>query len=95
MSLLRLVSLGLLAKLGPLHGHHLRREAEAGHLESWSGVSAGALYRELPCLAADGLIELLHSEQVGRRPARAVFRGHCCIERELAWNRWGSCLGRE
>jgi hypothetical protein len=21
--------------------------------------------------------------------------GHCCIERELAWNRWGSCLGRE
>jgi len=22
-------------------------------------------------------------------------KGHCCIERELAWNRWGSCLGRE
>jgi hypothetical protein len=23
------------------------------------------------------------------------MRGHCCIERGLAWNRWGSCLGRE
>jgi acetolactate synthase I/II/III large subunit len=34
-----------------------------------------------------------------RGPGVAVLTagpgGHCCIERELAWNRWGSCLGRE
>jgi len=29
------------------------------------------------------------------RTARSGDVGwHCCIERELAWNRWGSCLGR-
>ena len=74
MSLSRLVALGLLAEHGPMHGHRLRREAEARHVESWGGVSTGALYRELHQLKADGLIELLRSEQVGRRPARTVYR---------------------
>lgn len=74
MNLSRLVALGLLAEHGPMHGHQLRREAEARHVESWGGVSTGALYRELHQLEADGLIELLRSEQVGRRPARTVYR---------------------
>jgi DNA-binding PadR family transcriptional regulator len=74
MSLSRMVVLGLLAESGPMHGHQLRRQADSMHVESWGGVSPGALYRELHQLAAEGLIELLRSEQVGRRPPRTVYR---------------------
>ncbi len=74
MSVSRLVTLGLLDEHGPLHGHQLRRQAEAKHVESWGGVSPGALYRELHQLEAEGLIEVLRSEQVGRRPPRTVYR---------------------
>ena len=74
MSLSRLVVLGLLAERGPMHGHQLRRQADAMHVESWGRVSPGALYRELHQLEAEGLIELLRSEQVGRRPPRTVYR---------------------
>jgi DNA-binding FrmR family transcriptional regulator len=31
----------------------------------------------------------------GRECRDVVTQRHCCIERELAWDRWGSCLGRE
>ena len=74
MSLSRLVVLGLLAEHGPMHGHQLRRQADAMHVECWGGVSPGALYRELHQLEAEGLIELLRSEQIGRRPPRTVYR---------------------
>jgi DNA-binding PadR family transcriptional regulator len=73
MSLSRLVVLGLLAEYGPLHGHQLRLAAEARHVESWGGVGPGALYRELHQLEAEDLIELVRSEQVGKRPPRAVY----------------------
>lgn len=74
MSLSRLVVLGLLAEHGPLHGHQLRRAAEARHVDSWGGVGPGALYRELHQLEAEELIELVRNEQVGKRPPRAVYR---------------------
>ncbi len=74
MSLSRLVVLGLLAEHGPLHGHQLRLAAEARNVESWGGVGPGALYRELHQLEAEALIELVRSEQVGKRPARTVYR---------------------
>jgi DNA-binding PadR family transcriptional regulator len=74
MSLSRLVVLGLLAEHGPLHGHQLRLAAEARNVESWGGVGPGALYRELHQLEAEELIELVRSEQVGKRPPRAVYR---------------------
>ena len=74
MNLSRMVVLGLLAESGPMHGHQLRRQADSMHVESWGEVSPGALYRELHQLEAEGLIELLRSEQVGRRPPRTVYR---------------------
>jgi hypothetical protein len=42
----------------------------------------------------DAAVQLLAVEDIKRLKAR-YFRWHCCIERELAWDRWGSCLGRE
>jgi DNA-binding PadR family transcriptional regulator len=74
VSLSRLVVLGLLAEHGPMHGHQLRRRADAMHVECWGGVSPGALYRELHQLEAEELIELLRNEQIGRRPPRTVYR---------------------
>ena len=44
------------------------------HVESWGGLSPGALYRELHQLEAEELIEFVRSEQIGSRPPRAVYR---------------------
>ena len=73
MNLTRLMALGMLAEHGPMHGHQIRRRAEATNVDEWGGVSVGALYRELRHMEAEGLIEALRTEQVGRRPARTVY----------------------
>jgi DNA-binding PadR family transcriptional regulator len=77
MSLSRMVVLGLLAEGGPMYGHQLRRQADSMHVESWGGVSPGALNRELHQLEAEGLIE--RSEQIGR--VRRSTRNHSPQER--------------
>ena len=79
MSLSRMVVLGLLAEGGPMYGHQLRRQADSMHVESWGGVSPGALNRELHQLEAEGLIELVRSEQIGR--VRRSTRNHSPQER--------------
>jgi DNA-binding PadR family transcriptional regulator len=73
MNLTRLMSLGTLARHGPRHGHEIRRIAEVTNVGEWGGVSVGALYRELRSMEAEGLIEALRTERVGRRPARTVY----------------------
>jgi DNA-binding PadR family transcriptional regulator len=83
VSVSRLMALGLLAEQGPMHGHRIRREAEEKNVESWGGVSVGALYRELHKMARDGLIEELRCEQVGGRPERTVYRITAEGRREL------------
>ncbi len=83
VSVSRLMALGLLAEQGPMHGHRIRREAEEKNVESWGGVSVGALYRELHDMTRDGLIEELRCEQVGGRPERTVYRITAEGHREL------------
>lgn len=73
MNLTRLMALGTLARNGPTHGHQIRRLAEVARAGEWSGVSVGALYRELRLMEAEGLVEAVRTEQVGRRPARTVY----------------------
>ena len=65
--------LGLLAH-GPRHGHQIRRDAEQTNVGNWGGVSVGALYRELRQMEGEDLVEPMRTEQVGRRPARTVYR---------------------
>lgn len=74
VSVSRVLALGLLADLGPMHGHRIRREAEEKNVETWGGVSVGALYRDLHAMAKDGLIVEERCEQEGRWPARTVYR---------------------
>ncbi|MGX9888944.1 PadR family transcriptional regulator [Streptomyces sp. NPDC002276] len=74
MNLSRLVVLGLLESGGPQHGHEIRRQAERSNVQTWGGVSIGALHRELKTMEAQGLVEAVRTEQVGRRPVRTVYR---------------------
>jgi DNA-binding PadR family transcriptional regulator len=73
MNLTRLVILGLLAERGPRHGHQLRRDAELAEADRWAGIGVGSLHRELRGLQAEGLIEAVRTERVGRRPERTVY----------------------
>src|SRR5205085_6120697 len=47
---------------------------EQTNVANWGGVSVGALYRELRDLEGESLVEPVRTEQVGRRPARTVYR---------------------
>src|ERR1700742_863200 len=73
MNLTRLMALGILARSGPTHGHHIRRVAEVTSVGEWGGVSVGALYRELRSMEREGLIEAARTEKVGNRPERTVY----------------------
>jgi DNA-binding PadR family transcriptional regulator len=73
MNLTRLMALGALAKQGNLHGHQIRRWAEATGVGYWGGVSVGALYRELRLMEGEGLVEAIRTERMGRRPARTIY----------------------
>jgi DNA-binding PadR family transcriptional regulator len=73
MNLTRLMALGVLARNGPSHGHHIRRVADVTNVGEWGGVSVGALYRELRAMEREGLIEAARTEKVGNRPERTVY----------------------
>jgi len=73
MNMSRLMVLGLLTTVGPMHGHQIRRMAEMTSVETWGGVSVGSLYREIHRMEEEGLVQPVRSEQVGRRPARTVY----------------------
>ena len=68
------MALSMLASMGPRHGHQLRLDAEVTNVSNWGGVSIGALYRELRSMEDEGLLETVRTEQMGRRPARTVYR---------------------
>ena len=65
--------LGVLARSGPSHGHHIRRLADITNVGEWGGVSVGALYRELRAMEGEGLVEAMRTEKVGKRPERTVY----------------------
>jgi DNA-binding PadR family transcriptional regulator len=73
MNLTRLMALGVLARNGPSHGHHIRRVADVTNVGEWGGVSVGALYRELRAMEREGLVEAARTEKVGNRPERTVY----------------------
>lgn len=74
MNLTRLICLGLLAELGARHGHQLKQDVEAFKADEWAGVKVGSLNRELRQLTADGLIEAVRTERVGRWPERTIYQ---------------------
>ena len=91
----RLFVLATLDRLGEAHGHEVTREAAIDRTENWAHVSQGALYSALRRCENDGLIEPVRTEQVGRFPARTVYRltatGRDTLTRtrSAAWRRTG------
>lgn len=73
MSTTRLFILGALARIGPMHGHQIRREAQLNRTETWSNVKPGSLYGALQRMEKDGAIEVVRTEQEGNRPERTIY----------------------
>ncbi|TCO65910.1 PadR family transcriptional regulator [Actinocrispum wychmicini] len=69
----RLFILGALAKDGPMHGHQIRRAAQQDRTELWTDIKPGSLYGALHRMAADGVVEVVRTEQEGNMPPRTVY----------------------
>ncbi len=91
----RLFVLATLDRLGEAYGHEVTREAAIDRTENWAHVSQGALYSALRRCETDGLIDPVRTEQVGKFPARTVYRltenGRDVLSRSRseAWRRVG------
>jgi DNA-binding PadR family transcriptional regulator len=57
---------------------------EVMNADEWAGTGAGSLHRELRQMAAEGLIEAIRTERVGRRPERTIYQITTEGRRELA-----------
>ena len=74
MSTTRLMILGLVHWMQPVHGYDVRRELESWQAEEWANIAPGSIYHALRKLAEEGLLEEVATEQVGARPARTTYR---------------------
>jgi DNA-binding PadR family transcriptional regulator len=73
MSATRMMILGLVSWLQPVHGYDVRRELLSWNADRWANVQPGSIYHGLRKLADEGLLRELESEQVGARPARIRY----------------------
>src|SRR5918998_5781030 len=74
MSTTRLLMLGLIRWLEPVHGYEVRRELISWNVEEWANVKPGSIYHALRQLTSEGLLEEVGTEQVDGRPARTLYR---------------------
>ena len=74
MSTTRLMILGLVKWMQPVHGYDVRRELESWQAQDWANIAPGSIYHALRKLAEDGMLEEVATEQVGTRPARTTYR---------------------
>ncbi|MEV6925942.1 PadR family transcriptional regulator [Dactylosporangium sp. NPDC051485] len=74
MSTTRLLILGLVSYLQPVHGYDIRKELVSWHVESWANVQPGSIYHALRKMSEEGLLDEVGTEQVNNRPARTQYR---------------------
>nr|BFF23448.1 PadR family transcriptional regulator [Glycomyces mayteni] len=88
----RLLVLGLVRWLGPVHGYLVRRELDSWRLPGVSEIGAGSIYHALKRLTADGSIEVVGTESVDARPARTTYKvtakGEAEFQRTLREKLW-------
>lgn len=93
MSTTRLMILGLVKWMQPVHGYDVRRELESWRVDEWANIAPGSIYHGLRRLAEEGLLEEVATETVGGRPARTTYRitpaGEAAFE-ELLRRYWWS-----
>ncbi|HET6531923.1 MAG TPA: helix-turn-helix transcriptional regulator [Actinoplanes sp.] len=73
MSATRMMILGLVQWLQPVHGYDVRRELLSWNADKWANVQPGSIYHALRKLADEGLLREVATEQVGARPARTTY----------------------
>ncbi len=83
MSTTRLLILGLVRWVQPVHGYDVRRELLSWHADEWANVAPGSIYHALKKLAQEGLLREVATEQVGARPARTRYEITEAGEREF------------
>lgn len=74
MSSTRMLVLGVVRILQPVHGYDVRRELLSWGAETWANVAPGSVYSALKTLERDQQIEVVSTDQRGTRPARTVYR---------------------
>jgi DNA-binding PadR family transcriptional regulator len=74
VSVTRLMILGLVKWLQPVHGYDVRRELLSWSVDEWANIQPGSIYHALRKMTQEGLLEEVGTEQVGGRPARTTYR---------------------
>ncbi|MFC7548265.1 PadR family transcriptional regulator [Plantactinospora sp. GCM10030261] len=92
MSATRMMILGLVKWMQPVHGYDVRRELLSWNADKWANVQPGSIYHALRKLTEEELLRAVATEQVGARPARTTYeitnKGIDAFEgmlRELWW----------
>ena len=73
VSTTRMMILGLVRWMQPVHGYDVRRELLSWSADKWANVQPGSIYHALRKLTEEGLLEAVATEQVGARPARTTY----------------------
>ena len=73
MSATRMMILGLVQWMQPVHGYDVRRELLSWSADKWANVQPGSIYHALRKLTDEGLLREVATEQVGARPARTTY----------------------
>ncbi|MGC5018545.1 PadR family transcriptional regulator [Micromonospora sp. DT47] len=73
MSATRMMILGLVRWMQPVHGYDVRRELLSWNADKWANVQPGSIYHALRKLTEEGLLRTVATEQVGARPARTTY----------------------
>jgi DNA-binding PadR family transcriptional regulator len=92
MSTTRMMILGLVQWMEPVHGYDVRRELLSWNADKWAKVQPGSIYHALKKMTEEGLLHEVTTEQVGQRPERTSYgitpRGRDAFETMLREQWW-------
>src|ERR1700749_3914268 len=92
MSATRMMILGLVQWMQPVHGYDVRRELLSWNADKWANVQPGSIYHALRKMSEEGLLHEVSTEQVGARPARTSYeiteKGSAEFQSLLRQNFW-------
>jgi DNA-binding PadR family transcriptional regulator len=70
----RLLVLGVVRILQPVHGYFVRRELLSWRADQWANVNPGSIYNALRTLARDGYLAEVETSAEAGRPAKTSYR---------------------
>ncbi|XVU24780.1 PadR family transcriptional regulator [Actinoplanes sp. CA-054009] len=73
MSATRMMILGLVQWMQPVHGYDVRRELLSWSADKWANIQPGSIYHALRKMTEEGLLREVVTERVGARPARTTY----------------------